>query len=175
MMSRVRILAVAAVVALGYAAANAVDAALGDLLQLARMINGAANILIDIPAGIAFLVMSLGGLPLAAFALIGELQLASLPVEQRRYPRMPYWCLPFQIVSCGLSAFFLFLFAREFLLYEHTGPPDAAFILAVYLSLQLIMGIAAVPVCRRFVMIPIPDRILRVALRCGFKQVHQAE
>src|SRR5688572_30923359 len=107
-MSRIQFLASVAVLALGYTAANAVDAALADLRRLTHMIN-TAGILVSLPALILVVLLLFGGLPLAVFGLLLERQWAVVPMEWRGYVRVPYAVLVFQIVSMAFSGLWLVL------------------------------------------------------------------
>jgi hypothetical protein len=70
---------------------------------------------LDIPVAVAVLVLLFGGLPLAVFGLLIERQWVDVPLQQRRYVRVPYAVLTFQIVSMGLSGLCLAVMGLAFL------------------------------------------------------------
>ena len=153
-MSRIQFLAVAAVLALGYTAANAVDAALADLPRLTFVIDTAVLAFLEIPALIAVLLLLFGGLPLAVFGLLLERQWAGVPMERRRPLHLPYAVLMFQIVSMGLSAFGLAMMgdALVWALSEGMMVRLSDWFLPTYFALQTLASIVVIPVWRRLVL-----------------------
>jgi hypothetical protein len=98
---------------------------------------------LDIPAAVAVLVLLFGGLPLAVFGLLIERQWVGVPPQQRRYVRVPYAVLMFQIVSMGLSGLCLAVMGAAFI------PGLSEMFLRVYLAVQILASIAVIPVWRR--------------------------
>jgi hypothetical protein len=107
-----------------------------------------------IPAALMLALLLCGGLPLAGLSFLIE----------TRQGRPPYWCLPFQIVSCGLSSLLLALYIPA-LFYggvDLANPDDWALVSFLgYLGFQLIMGIIAIPVWRRLVVYAPRESVLQ--------------
>jgi len=164
-MSRIQFLAVAAVLALGYTAANAVDAALVDLPRLTRMIDTAGLAFVQTPALIAVLLLLFGGLPLAAFGLLLERQWAGVPMERRRYVRVTYTVLMFQIVSMVFSGLWLVLTGPDFLWALSSGIVYLSdWLWPGYLATQILASIAAIPVWRRLLLSAPASRAITLLL-----------
>jgi hypothetical protein len=178
-MSRLRIVTIGAALAVFvYVGVTATDTRVGALRTAVEsalradahvdwidcMCASSGNTFLDASAGVAILIVLLGGLPLAIFGLLIERQWAGVPAERRRYPRVPYWFLLFQIVSCSCSALVLTVFVPELLFpVGMPGSHDWAFIaLMAYLTAQLIVGLAAVPIWRRFGVCQPREQILPI-------------
>jgi hypothetical protein len=147
-MSRGQFLGGAAVVALAYTAANAIDARLADPHRAMCMMSSASAIFVNVPAAIAFALLLLGGLPLAVFGLLYECRWMGVASAYRRYLRVPYAVLMFQIVSVAVTGLVLGLgYVAGPFPYVFVGWPDV--LVPTYLAAQLLAGIAAVPVWRR--------------------------
>lgn len=146
-MSSLHILGVGVVIVLGYSAARAVDAAMADLTRLADMVNTASFVLIDIPAGFAWFSLLFGGLPLALFGLVVERHWSG--VDGRRYVRVSYSVLMFQIVSMVFSVLGLLLFGPGFVWALRHGMVGLPGLLPAYLGLQIVASLAAIPLWRR--------------------------
>lgn len=153
-MSRIQFLAVAAVLALGYTAANAVDAALADLPRLTRMIDTAVVAFLETPALIGVVLLLFGGLPLAVFGLLIDRQWTAIQTQPRRPLHMPYAVLMFQIVSMGLSAFGLAMMgdALVWALSEGMSVRLSDWFLPAYFALQILASVVVIPVWRRLVL-----------------------
>ncbi len=145
-MSRIQFLLVAVVLALAYTAANVVDAALADFDLLTRLIDTLATVL-SIPVMIAFWLLLLGGLPLAALGLLLERQWTRVPVERRVTVRVPYAVLMFQIVSMVFSGLVLALMVPEML--WPLSLSYVAWLCLVYFVVQVLASISVIPVWRR--------------------------
>ena len=160
-MSRIQFLAVAAVLALGYTAANAVDAALADLPRLTRMIDTAGLALVQTPALIAVLLLLFGGLPLAVFGLLLERPWAGVPMERRRYVRVSYAVLVFQIVSMVFSGLWLVLTGPDFMWALSSGIVYLSdWLWPGYLAAQILASIAVIPVWRRLLLSAPAPRVI---------------
>ena len=151
-MARFQFLAAAAVLALGYTAANAVDAALADLPRLTHMIN-IAGIFVSLPALIFVVLLLFGGLPLAVFGLLLERQWTGVPTERRRYVRVSYAILTFQIVSMVFSGLWLVLMPPDFLWALSSGIVYLSdWLWPGYLAAQILASAAVIPVWRRLML-----------------------
>lgn len=149
-MSRIHFVLFTAVLALGYAAANALDTALADLPRLTHMLDTASIVFVQTPALIAVALLFFGGLPLAVFGLLLDRQWAGVPIERRRSVRVPYAVLMFQIVSMGFTGFWLLLMGPDFLWALSSGYLYLEdWIWPAYLVAQILMSIAVIPVWRR--------------------------
>ena len=163
-MSRAQFLAAATVVALGYMAANTVEAGLADLTRLPELINTAVSVFINIPAGIVLLLLFFGGLPLAVFGLMSECPWMGIALERRRHLHVPYSVLMFQIVSMVYSTLWLVVMGPDLLWalgYEMTGLPA---LISGYLGLQILASLAVIPVWRRLMantIVPPTESALR--------------
>jgi hypothetical protein len=135
----------AVVIALGYAAANALDKTMSDLNDLADVVNTARAVFFDIPGGFALFVLLFGGLPLAIVGLLVDQRGSGESSEWRRSQPVPYAILTFQIVSMGLSVFGLMI--------------DG--VLLAYFGIQIVASIAVIPVWRRRVSYGISPSALR--------------
>jgi hypothetical protein len=152
-MSGIKWLTVAAVLTLGYTAANAVDAALADLPRLTHMIDTAGLAFLELPALIAVFCLLFGGLPLAVFGLLLERQWAGVPIERRRYVRVTYAVLTFQIVSMIVSGLWLVMTGPDLLWALSSGIVYLSdWLWAGYLATQILASIAAIPVWRRLLL-----------------------
>jgi hypothetical protein len=152
-MSRIQFVASAPVLALGYMAANAVDAALADLPRLTRMIDTAGLAFLQLPALIAVLLLLFGGLPLAVFGLLLERQWAGVRMEWRRYVRVSYAVLVFQIVSMAFSGLWLVLTGPDFLWALSSGFVHLSdWLWPGYLAAQILASIVVIPVWRRVLL-----------------------
>jgi len=152
-MSRIQFLAVAAILALGYTAANAVDAALADLPRLTFMIDTAGVAFLEIPAMIAVVLLLFGGLPLAVFGLLLERQWTGVPMERRRHVRVSYAVLTFQIVSMVFSGLWLALKGPDFLWALSSGYAYLSdWFWPGYLAAQILASVAVIPVWRRLML-----------------------
>jgi hypothetical protein len=177
LMTRLRVLSIgAALSAFVYAGANATDAhvetvksAVQSVLTADEQLEwfgefflGGEPLVFQLAGYLGLMATLFGGLPLATLGLMIEGQWVGVPMERRRYPNVPYWCLPFQMVSCGVSAFVVVVFIREFLLYEHPGPPDWGFLVIFpgYFGVQLILGMAAIPAWRRLLLSAPAPRVI---------------
>ena len=166
-MSSLRILSVSVALAVFvYMGANAADARVGQVKTAVQSVLTADQpfewfgeiwipndepLVIQFVADLALMAVLFGGLPLATFGLLVEREWAGERIERRRCPHTPYSCLTFQIVSCGTSTLFLALFIPEFLFHEHSVFDwGFAVVFPGYLALQLVLGIAAIPVWRRW-------------------------
>ena len=159
-MSRIQFLAVAAVLALGYTAANAVDAALADLPRLTRMID-TAGFFVYMPALVSVLLLLYGGLPLAMFGLLLERQWTGVPMERRRYVRVSYAVLVFQIVSMVFSGLWLLMEGPDVLEALSWGfAYPSYFLWPGYLAAQILASIAVIPVWRRLLLSAPAPRVI---------------
>jgi hypothetical protein len=119
-----------------------------DLIDCLCAPSAGGTSVLDLLAAVALLLVLFSGLPLAGMALAIE----------RSHRRPPYWCLALQIVSCGFSALMLTIFTAVGM-SEWREPPFIAF--TGYFSVQLIAGLAAIPVWRRLVVYPSRESILQ--------------
>jgi hypothetical protein len=159
-MSRIQFLAVTAVLALGYTAANAVDAALADLPRLTRMLD-TAGFFVYMPALVSVLLLLYGGLPLAIFGLLLERQWTGVPMERRRYVRVSYAVLVFQIVSMVFSGLWLLMEGPDVLEALSWGfAYPSYFLWPGYLAAQILASIAVIPVWRRLLLSAPAPRVI---------------
>jgi hypothetical protein len=160
-MSGIKWLTVAAVLALSYTAANAVDAALADLPRLTRMIDTAVVTFLELPALIAVFFLVFGGLPLAVFGLLLEREWAGVPIERRRYVPITYAVLTFQIVSMVCSGLWLVLTGPDFLWALASGIVYLSdWLWPGYHATQILASIAAIPVWRRLLLSAPAPRVI---------------
>ena len=149
-MSRNQVIGVSLVLALGGSAgATALDAALADLDRLPHMIHTAAAVVFIIPVWIALLFLFVGGLPLAVIGLLRDRRRALVPIERRRYLRVPYAVLVFQATSVFLSGLWLVVIGPDLRWAFSYGVMPWW---PVYLGVQSVTGIAAIPAWRRQIM-----------------------
>lgn len=99
-----------------------------------------------VAAGLLF-----GGLPLAVFGLAGHREWQRLASERILFVRVRYAVLTFQIVSVLLSSLWLVLLmprvlweVRQGMFMDGHGP-----FIPAYLVLQILAGVAAIPIWRR--------------------------
>jgi hypothetical protein len=105
----------------------------------------------DVVIMLVWLGLLFGGLPLAVFALAGHREWRRLTSERVLFVRVRYAVLTFQIVSVLLSSLWLVLLMPRVLwevrhgsIVDGHGP-----FIPAYLVLQILAGIAAIPVWRR--------------------------